>query len=633
MMESLINDITDIFGGPEIARDDTGNLASVARLLEDCEPTLLLLAGADGKVIVADDFGADDLDAAGPLASDLAGRLAGSETCRFEAPTDAGPRLGFGVRLPDDSGGGILGGLVRRCELSERRLDELQSVLVTCGAFVRSADRGKANNARLNTRVRHLLAERDVLKTSHAEAVTASIEEREERLREQQEYTTRIEAVMRAADEGIMGLDQNGNVLFVNPTAMQMLGRRVEELIGKPEHEVFHHKKANGVPYPLEECPIHKTLREGKCHRVGDDVFWRRNGTSFPVEYGSRPIVEEGKIVGAVVTFRDTTERRLLERRLVQAQKLESIGQLAAGIAHEINTPMQYIGDNIRFLEEAFRDLRALLVECNRLRRAAEHRGVTEDVAAAVLAAAERADVEFLVEETPKAIEQSLEGLDRVAKIVRSMKDFSHPGGEQKQAVDLNRAIESTLTVSRNEWKYVADVVTEFDPHLPLVHCLPGELNQVILNLIINAAHAIAGKSGDVSTEKGPTEKGTITVRTRRDGDSVEIRVEDTGTGIPEEIRSSVFDPFFTTKEVGRGTGQGLAIAHSVVTDKHGGTITLESEVGRGTTFIIRLPLKVAGVERSEPPNRCISGGSLCSTPATQPPAGESVDGAGGETR
>ena len=174
-----------------------------------------------------------------------------------------------------------------------------------------------------------------------------------------------------------------------------------------------------------------------------------------------------------------------------------------------------------------------------------------------------------------------------MAKIVRSMKEFSHPGGEEKQAVDFNRAVESTLTVSRNEWKYVAETITELDPDLPLVHCLPADCNQVILNLIVNAAHAIADKM-----EKEGGEKGTIAVGTRRDGEWIELRVTDTGTGIPEPIRPKIFDPFFTTKAVGRGTGQGLAIAHSIVTEKHGGMITFETETGRGTTFIVRLPIQ-----------------------------------------
>ena len=167
------------------------------------------------------------------------------------------------------------------------------------------------------------------------------------------------------------------------------------------------------------------------------------------------------------------------------------------------------------------------------------------------------------------------------------MKEFSHPSAAEKTSADLNHCILSTVTVSRNEWKYVADLETDLDAGLPPVCCVPGELNQVFLNLIVNAAHAIGDVVGD-SAER----KGKIVVNTRRDGDWVEIRIADTGTGIPEEIRGRIFDPFFTTKDVGRGTGQGLAIAHNVVVDKHGGTLRVESEVGKGTTFIVRLPIE-----------------------------------------
>jgi signal transduction histidine kinase len=289
-------------------------------------------------------------------------------------------------------------------------------------------------------------------------------------------------------------------------------------------------------------------------------------------------------------------EHRLREReRLVQAQKLESIGHLAAGIAHEINTPTQFIGDNLRFLEDAFADLAPLLAGIGALQADGGH---GEGPLADVVAAARQADLEYLVEEIPRAIAQSLEGVTRVAKIVRSMKEFSHPGSDQMVPVDLNKALECTLTVCRNEWKYVADVATDFDPKLPPVHCLPGDCNQVFLNLIINAAHAIADKDrGD------PAEKGTITVRTRADGDWVEVRVGDTGTGIREEHRGKVFDPFFTTKAVGRGTGQGLAIARSVLVDKHGGTLEFETELGRGTTFIVRLPQRAAAAALRKAPH------------------------------
>jgi signal transduction histidine kinase len=190
-----------------------------------------------------------------------------------------------------------------------------------------------------------------------------------------------------------------------------------------------------------------------------------------------------------------------------------------------------------------------------------------------------------LKEEIPKALSQALSGVQRVARIVQAMKDFSHPGTESKTPIDLNRAIESTLTVCRNEWKYVAELETDLDASLPAVSCLPGEFNQVILNIVVNAAHAIADQAKD-------GEKGVIRVTTRRVNDRVEIRISDTGTGIPESARGRVFDPFFTTKEVGKGTGQGLAIARSVVVDKHQGEIFFETEMGKGTTFIIRLPIE-----------------------------------------
>ncbi|HEY8967056.1 MAG TPA: ATP-binding protein, partial [Candidatus Methylacidiphilales bacterium] len=294
-------------------------------------------------------------------------------------------------------------------------------------------------------------------------------------------------------------------------------------------------------------------------------------------------------------------EKEDMEIQLRHAQKMESIGQLAAGIAHEINTPTQFVGDNNRFLQGAFADLSGLLSRYEGLLQEVKAGRTAADLAPLIgeaEKAARDADVGYLAEEIPRAIRQSLDGLDRVTKIVRAMKDFSHPGSEERVPVDLNRAIESTVTVARNEWKYVADLETRFDPALPLVPCRIGEINQVVLNLVVNAAHAI----GDLAQIPGrlPNGKGTITISTRPsdDGDWAEVRIADTGGGIPEAIRGKIFDPFFTTKEVGKGTGQGLAIAHSVVVDKHGGAISFETELGQGTTFLIRLPL------RWEPPKK-----------------------------
>ena len=299
----------------------------------------------------------------------------------------------------------------------------------------------------------------------------------------------------------------------------------------------------------------------------------------------------EGLVEFISINAHDLTERKRVERerhqmeiQLRHAQKLESIGQLAAGIAHEINTPTQFIGDNLHFMQDAVNDLFGLLGQYHQLREAVRGqsfaKGLTEEIEKTI----QTINLAELEKEIPLSITQANSGVQRVAKIVQAMKDFSHPGNEAKMPVDLNRSIESTLTVCRNEWKYVADLQTDFDPSLPLVSCLPGEFNQAILNLIVNASHAIADKVGD----KG---KGIIGVSTRRQGDRVEIRISDTGTGIAEAVRGRIFDPFFTTKEVGKGSGQGLAISRSVVVDKHQGEIFFETETGQGTTFIIRLPL------------------------------------------
>src|SRR6188768_601686 len=266
----------------------------------------------------------------------------------------------------------------------------------------------------------------------------------------------------------------------------------------------------------------------------------------------------EGSLTDISMLKQTLEERDRLEDNLRQAQKLEAIGQLAAGIAHEINTPTQYVGDNLRFLKESFGE----------------------------------ADFEYLKEEIPRALNQSLEGVDRVAKIVRAMKEFSHPARE-KTATDLNRAIQSTITVASNEWKYVAEIEMDLDSNLPSVHCSPAEFNQVVLNMIVNAAHAITDVVGD-----GGNGKGKIRVRTRSDGEFAVVEITDSGSGMPPHIQQRIFDPFFTTKEVGKGTGQGLAIAHNVIVDKHGGTIKVNSAPGAGTTFTIRLPI---GGSKPEP--------------------------------
>jgi signal transduction histidine kinase len=283
----------------------------------------------------------------------------------------------------------------------------------------------------------------------------------------------------------------------------------------------------------------------------------------------------------------EAAARQDAERELQQAHKLEAVGRLASGIAHEINSPVQFVGDSILFLRDATADLLAVLEKGRVLRQAARESSALPEVvslARAVDAAEEEADLPYVLENVPKAFERALDGLERVTTLVRSMKEFAHPDRKEMTAADLNHAIETTLTIARNEYKYVAEVETHFGA-LPPVRCHLGDVNQAVLNIVVNAGHAIADRV------QGTNQRGKITVTTLVDGEHAVIAIGDTGSGIPVAIRERIFEPFFTTKEVGRGTGQGLALARSVVVNKHGGTLTFESELGAGTTFYLRLPI------------------------------------------
>jgi signal transduction histidine kinase/HAMP domain-containing protein len=282
--------------------------------------------------------------------------------------------------------------------------------------------------------------------------------------------------------------------------------------------------------------------------------------------------------------MQNVTDLRSLERDLAAAQKLESVGRLAAGVAHEINTPVQFVSDNVQFVRTSMTDIIGVIQSYRKLLLAVQEGADATGAAEAVAATESSADLDYIVENAPPALDSAIDGLGRIATIVRSMKEFAHPDQAQKTAADLNQAIQSTLVIARNEYKYVADIDTEFG-ELPQVECYLGEINQVVLNLLVNAAQAIA----DVVKDSG--NMGKLTVRTRLAGDEVEISISDTGTGIPEAVRDKIFDPFFTTKAIGKGTGQGLAIAHSVIVNKHRGSLRFETECGKGTTFFIRLPV------------------------------------------
>jgi two-component system, NtrC family, sensor kinase len=280
----------------------------------------------------------------------------------------------------------------------------------------------------------------------------------------------------------------------------------------------------------------------------------------------------------------NVTEHKQLEHDLHQAQKLESVGRLAAGVAHEINTPIQFVSDNVRFLRDATVEMFTVLERLRRVNDDVLAGRVSQANAEDAAAADKAADFEFLNANVPAALESSIDGLQRVAEIVRSMKEFAHPDHDTRQRVDLNHSIQNTLTITKNEYRYVAELVTDFG-ELPPIWCNMGGINQVLVNIVVNAAHAIADVVGDSGA------LGRITVATRCEGDHAVIAVTDTGGGIPVEARDRVFEPFFTTKEVGKGTGQGLAIARTIVVDRHGGQLRFETTAGVGTTFFIMLPI------------------------------------------
>ena len=376
----------------------------------------------------------------------------------------------------------------------------------------------------------------------------------------------------------ILITDAQGRILYANPALERATGYTRRELLGRTTAIFDSH-----VHERSDLAEMDAALAAG--HAWSGQLVSRRKDGSLLHESGtvSRMVDSCGRVSHHVAVMRDLSKERALETQLRQAQTLEAIGRLAAGVAHEINTPMQYVSDNLLFLQESLEDLLPVVGRCVKglLRSESDEPDPVLDKLRLRLG---EDDVDYLVEQLPQALEQSQEGLKRVTTIVQALKEFSHPGREGRSEVDINRAIESTVMVSRNEWKYVAETVLDLDPSHPTMLCHPGEFNQALLNLIINAAHAIA------AADRGAP--GTITVRSRVEGEGwLRVEIEDTGTGIPEEARAHVFEPFFTTKEVGRGTGQGLAITRNVIVEKHGGRIDFETTAGAGTVFRIWLPL------------------------------------------
>jgi PAS domain S-box-containing protein len=371
-------------------------------------------------------------------------------------------------------------------------------------------------------------------------------------------------------------VDQTGHRIYNNPAYERILGYTPEELKRTTSFQQIH---------PDDRALVTRAAQQALKTGVGQIVEYRmqrKDGTYVTLEsHGSFIRDSKGEIEASVISARDISHRRMA----LQTEKLSAIGHLAAGIAHEINTPVQYVSDNIAFLSDVWNQLDAAMAFC----LTPAHALITSDsrLSAAVTSAGPPEDWDWLRQEVPKAIAQSLEGIRRMSKILAAMRRFSHTGGGEREQVDLNEALDATLTIAQNQIKHIADVQTDYQPNLPRLECYADEMNQVFLNLIVNATHAIR----EASTKQA-RERGKLTIRTRQIDNDVQIEIQDNGTGIPLPVCARVFDPFFTTKQVGEGTGQGLTICHDIVVQKHHGNIWFDTELDRGTTFFIRIPIQ-----------------------------------------
>jgi signal transduction histidine kinase/DNA-binding response OmpR family regulator len=392
----------------------------------------------------------------------------------------------------------------------------------------------------------------------------------------------KLAAIMNNLHVGVVMLDPGMKIMEIN-RQMQYWFPQAAKNSGVFCYDAFDCLQ---IEDNFNNCPLYVSFQSGKTCEEIKRIKTVHGEMEFKVV--TNAIFDgTGNVYAGIALYEDVTQKMVFERDLRQSQKLEAVGQLAAGIAHEINSPIQYIGDNINFLKTSFVDISRVLDTYQQFWQQLVQAGaISQDMDRSLSAVLEEADIEYLSKEMTVTLDQSLDGVRRVDKIVRAMKEFSHPGSDEKTMVDINKIIENTLTVCRNEWKYVAELVTDFDADLPQIPCYPGEISQVILNIIVNAAHAIEGSA----KFKNENLLGKITIDTRKTDNGVRIRMSDTGGGIPEKYQTRVFDPFFTTKPSGKGTGQGLAIAYRTIVDKHQGIIFFETEMGKGTMFVIDLP-------------------------------------------
>lgn len=380
--------------------------------------------------------------------------------------------------------------------------------------------------------------------------------------------------------QGLVQIDATGRATYCNDHFCDLVRHEREEILGEELVRFVHPDDRVGY-----WGFVGKTDRD--VSPVQPDVRWlTADAHVFSIVTPVSLEYDEAGSGGFWLLVMDVTERKLIESQILHNQKLEAIGLLAAGIAHEINTPTQYVLNYTSFIKEAIENLGAAFAShWDFFERCSALEVVSADIAE-VRARDAELQIGFYFEELPAAITETLDGLDKISAIVGSVKQFVHPGHAHQVDVDLNRLVADTVNLCRNEWKYVSELVTDLDPGLPLVPCLSQEIGQVLLNLVVNAAHAISEVH-----EKDAAREGRIRISTRKRGDWAEIRVADNGSGIPPHVQDHIFEPFFTTKPVGTGTGQGLFIVHSIVVKNHGGSIRFETQPGQGTVFVFSLPL------------------------------------------
>lgn len=389
-----------------------------------------------------------------------------------------------------------------------------------------------------------------------------------------------LNAILDNTLAGIALVDEQGRIRRVNQAFLTLFAHTEAEIIGVIASTMLLTEGAitSKPNFDVSGPPAVQTYAaEGR----------RRGGEPFPMSLTTVPLVIDSR-PHTVWICRDQTaeleaenDRARLEHELAQAQKLESLGVMASGIAHEINTPVQYVTDNVKFLSAAASDLKRAFEAYQAVCQSIDDYSKATTLASTAQSIVDEADIGFVLDELPDALNHAIDGLTQITKIVGAVKTFAHPGSSEKSETDVNDLLQDTITVSRNEWKYVAALETDFEDSLPLIGCFPQELSQVFLNLIVNAAQAI---------DESGRDDGRILIATRSTENGVQIEIKDNGCGVKSNIKSKIFDPFFTTKDVGKGTGQGLSLCYNVITHHHGGKITVDSQEGRGARFIVSLP-------------------------------------------